>query len=120
AEEEWDDRQESLRTIFDSLEDLLMIVDANSGQILNVNQKVEELLGYSKKMLLKMTVKEIHPEKTHEMHETLIEAMKKKKNIFNMVLSDSDGKKINFRVTTNPIIYYKRDALIFVLRPIKI
>ncbi|NHK32641.1 MAG: PAS domain S-box protein, partial [Asgard group archaeon] len=42
AEEEWDDRQESLRTIFDSLEDLLMIVDANSGQILNVNQKVEE------------------------------------------------------------------------------
>ncbi|NHJ39254.1 MAG: MEKHLA domain-containing protein, partial [Asgard group archaeon] len=118
AEEDWVLRQESLKTIFDTLEDLIIIVDADSGLILNINQKVEDLLGLTKKKILKMNIKEIHPKKDQDAHLKLMQAIKKKKNIFQMTLTNNNNEKIDFKVTTNPLTYYKKDALIFVLHQI--
>lgn len=118
AEEEWHLREESLKTIFDTLEDILLIVDANSGQILNINQKAENLLGITKKRLLKMNIKDIHPKEDQDIHTKLMQAIKKKKDVFQMVLSTTDGKKIAFKVTTSPLTYYNKEALIFVLHPL--
>ncbi|NHJ48376.1 MAG: PAS domain S-box protein [Asgard group archaeon] len=119
AEDDWIVRQESLRLIFDSLEDLLIIVDEKSGQILNANEKAERVLGISKKKLHKMTIQDIHPKKTHNMHEKLMEALSRKKEVFEMTFTTTDEKEIKFKVTTTPLTYYNKDALLFVLHPLE-
>ncbi|MCB9813100.1 MAG: PAS domain-containing sensor histidine kinase [Pseudomonadales bacterium] len=49
-------QNENYQTIFNSLNDAIFIYDEDTGQILDVNKKMSELYGYSKKEALKIDV----------------------------------------------------------------
>ncbi len=60
AQDELRESQNELRSMFDSLQDYVFVLDGN-GSIIEVNQKVLDSLGYSKKELLEVSVLEVHP-----------------------------------------------------------
>ncbi|MBO9997588.1 MAG: PAS domain S-box protein [Cyanobacteria bacterium SID2] len=60
--------RENLQTLFDTMADLVFVVD-ECGQILNVNPAVERRLGYSREELLTMSVLDLHP--PHQRQTTL-------------------------------------------------
>lgn len=56
AEEALKASEENYRTIFESVNDAIMIHDAQTGRTLDTNPKMEELLGYSKEELAQMKI----------------------------------------------------------------
>ncbi|NHJ48375.1 MAG: PAS domain S-box protein [Asgard group archaeon] len=55
AEEELKHSQDLLQSVFDTLDEIFIIFDSDSGNILNSNEKLQKKLGYANKELLKMT-----------------------------------------------------------------
>ncbi len=74
AEEALRESQTNLRTLFDSLEDFLFVLDVE-GHVLEVNPVVLERLGYSKAELLGENVLKVHPPDRRDEAATIIADM---------------------------------------------
>ncbi len=57
AEEELKKSEETFKSIFDGANDAIFIHHISDGRILNVNRKVEEMFGYTKEEILRMSMK---------------------------------------------------------------
>ena len=57
--------EKNFKTLFDTIDDLLIIGDPE-GRILHTNRAVQEKLGYTKKELTAMRIPELHPEAVRE------------------------------------------------------
>ena len=55
--------EERFRTIFDSVSDLIILHDFDTGAFLEVNQRASEMLGYTRDELLKMTIGDLSENK---------------------------------------------------------
>ena len=55
--------EERFRTIFDSVSDLIILHDFDTGAFLEVNQRASEMLGYTREELLKMTIGDLSENK---------------------------------------------------------
>jgi PAS domain S-box-containing protein len=64
----------NLQTLFDTLDDMLFILDVN-GRIVHVNPAVEKRMGYSKEELLRMNVFDVHPPEDRERAVAIIAKM---------------------------------------------
>jgi PAS domain S-box-containing protein len=60
AETEWREAQRNLQSLFNTMSDLLFVLD-RKGRILEINQAVIDLLGHSRKSLLGRPIAEIQP-----------------------------------------------------------
>ena len=54
--------EEAFRTIFDYSNDGILVVDANCDEIIRVNSKACEMLGYAREELLSLPMSAIHPD----------------------------------------------------------
>ena len=63
AEEALKESEERYRGIFDRANDGIIAYDLNSSKFLYVNISMSELTGYSREEILKLGVKDLHPEK---------------------------------------------------------
>ena len=74
AQEEARQIQKNLSGLFDTLSDYIFILDMQ-GCILDYNRAVAENLGYGPKALLDQSVTAVHPEKMHEMAQSIVRQM---------------------------------------------
>ncbi|MDP8203627.1 MAG: PAS domain S-box protein, partial [Candidatus Tenebribacter mawsonii] len=82
AEEEIKENEDRYRQIYQFSPDSVIIHDMDMN-ILDVNNKAVEELGYSKKELLKKTIYELHPE-TEQKHSAQVLDVMKKKDMLNV------------------------------------
>ena len=61
AEEERRKSEERFHKIFDYSNDAIFIIDPPQGEILDVNSKACEMLGYSRQRLTSMSISDVHP-----------------------------------------------------------
>jgi PAS domain S-box-containing protein len=94
AEGELKESQKNLKALFDSVEDLFLIVDSE-GNIIQTNRAVERRLGYSTEELTKMNILDVYPpDKKEEMKESLAEVKLGKKDTCNIPVIKKDGSII--------------------------
>ena len=69
ARKEWNETaaalrtsEEAFRTIFDRSYDGILVVDADRDEIIQVNSKACEMLGYAREELLSLPMSAIHPD----------------------------------------------------------
>jgi len=89
---------ESLRLqYFDRANDAAYVFDFKDGNILDANQYLTRMLGYTREELLKMTVFDIHPDEEYQQMLELIEMFKRSgevKGLTHMHLKTKDGRWI--------------------------
>jgi len=61
AEEALQEREDRLSKIFNHSNDAIFIIDPPNDKIMDVNPKACQILGYSKKELMAMSISDIHP-----------------------------------------------------------
>ncbi|MHA1121252.1 MAG: PAS domain S-box protein [Candidatus Heimdallarchaeota archaeon] len=79
AEEEVISSEANLQTIFDAIEDFLIVFDSKSGAILNINKGVRKKLGYTKRELLKKKFTDLFPKDEAKTMENLLDKVVKGK-----------------------------------------
>jgi len=71
---ELEENRSNLRSFFDSVENLLSVMDMQ-GTIIEVNQSLKMRLGYSGKELIGRNVLTLHPEQYHQQAKAIVQAM---------------------------------------------
>ncbi|NHJ39203.1 MAG: PAS domain S-box protein [Asgard group archaeon] len=94
AEEELIISQKHLQNIFDSLDEFLIIFDSQTGQILNVNRKAQNDLGYIQKSLLQMTIFDIINDSLEKAKKSLQNILISKEKIGKLAFKQITGKKL--------------------------
>jgi PAS domain S-box-containing protein len=64
AEESLKETELKFRTIFDSASDGIILLNVGSGKFSAANEKICDMLGYTKEELLKLSFSDIHPEES--------------------------------------------------------
>ncbi len=121
AEEALRESEEKYRALMNDADDAIILADTE-GNVIEVNKKAEELLGYTKKELLNMHITQITPK---EEIDRTIAAFKEtaKKGSGSHFLGDGvilrkDGKKVHVDITGSPIKYEDKILMQGVFRDI--
>ncbi len=91
------------RRIFESAKDGILILDAETGKIVDVNPYLIELLGYSKEQILEKAIWEIGFLKDIVANKDVFSELHKKEIVRyeNLPLETADGRKINVEFVSN-------------------
>ncbi len=91
------------RRLFETAQDGILILDADTGQITDVNPFLAEMLGYSYKDLLGKELWDIGPFKDMEAAKTAFKELQKKRYIRyeDLPLETKDGRPINVEFISN-------------------
>lgn len=112
AEEELMSSQKHLQNIFDSLEEFLIVFDSNSGQILNVNKKALELLGYAHRSLLQMTFFDITFDSEENARKSLQDIINGTQKTGKLVLKQNSDEKLPVQLNFTIVKSVDREILI--------
>ncbi|MFX1256916.1 MAG: PAS domain S-box protein [Promethearchaeota archaeon] len=117
-EEDLCEHQLSLQTLFDSVQDLIFVLNFE-GKILKTNKKVLECLGYSEKEILNMNVFDIHPaERREEAAAVIKDIIDEKLDLCLIPLVTKDGKLIHVETKATKGKWRNRDVLFGISRDI--
>ncbi|MCZ7402759.1 MAG: PAS domain S-box protein [Candidatus Methanoperedens sp.] len=114
AEKALHESEEKYRALMNEAGDAIILADMN-GNVLEVNKKMEELLGYTKEELSNMNIAKIHPE---EELERTIAAFKVSANLNDGQVLRKDGKIVPVDITGSAIEYAGRKAILGIFRDI--
>src|SRR4030043_1329734 len=91
------------RRLFETAQDGILILDADTGQITDVNPFLTEMLGYSYKDFLGKELWDIGPFKDVEAAKTAFKELQKKRYIRyeDLPLETKDGRPINVEFVSN-------------------
>ena len=107
--------EEKFRSIFENVDDIIVKID-KSGKVLEINQKIEKVLGYKKESIIGknfMTLGALKLKEAYKIISTYREVAKKGKvianikedvNITEFSLKHKDGSMVDFQISTTPII----------------
>jgi PAS domain S-box-containing protein len=112
AEEELMHSQELLKNIFDSLSDFFIVFDSNSGQILKVNKKALELLDYTNKSMLQMSLFKITKDSEEKTKKIIQDTLDGKIKTGKLILKKSSGKKLSVSFDFTLVKSLDRDIII--------
>lgn len=91
---ELEENRSNLRSFFDSVENLLSVMDMQ-GTIIEVNQSLKMRLGYSGKELIGQNILNLHPEQYHQQAKAIVQDMiQGKTNTCPLPLITKDGQFI--------------------------
>jgi PAS domain S-box-containing protein len=76
AEREVRESEKRFRDIFSAVNDGIIIVDPEDGKIIDVNDKVEKMLGYKKDEIIGMSVRNIHPDEIDQINTIVGDVLK--------------------------------------------
>ena len=101
------------RRLFEAAEDGILILDAETGQIVDVNPYIKKVTGYSHKELLKKKLWEIGLFKNiAASKESLIELQKKRYVRYeNMPLETKDGRHISVEFISNVYLFGRKKVI---------
>jgi len=117
AEQELLTKQLSLMTLFDALDEVLLVVDSKSGHLVMANKVAKEKFGLSDKNITKLTIFDLSPTKlvddSIEKMETLVS---NKSREFSMPIKTNEGQIIDFQISYYSYSINTRDVLVCILR----
>ncbi|MBK8944621.1 MAG: PAS domain S-box protein [Ignavibacteriae bacterium] len=118
AEEKLKISEENLKTFFNNVDLLIFILDEN-GNIIEINNTVEERLGYKKEELLNKTVLAVHPpEKEKEVLEIVREMLEGYREICPIPLLTKSGKYIPVETTVKKGTWNEKPAFFGITKDI--
>jgi len=110
--------EERYGTLFNSMEDLLFLVD-HKGRIIQVNPAVIKALGYSEKELLKLTVLDLYPpELREETSQIIIDIFAGRKDLCPLPLLAKNGERISVETKINRLILNNQKVILGISRDI--
>jgi PAS domain S-box-containing protein len=115
-----EDSEKRLMIIFESSKDGIMVADIETKRFIVANQASSEMLGYSHKELLAMSVQDIHPvEKLPAIVEKFEQqALGKISVAADVPIKRKDGSVFYADINTTPIVFGERDCLLGTMRDI--
>ncbi|MDO9532468.1 MAG: PAS domain S-box protein, partial [Deltaproteobacteria bacterium] len=122
AEEALKASEEKYRTIFSAVNDGIVVIDPESGDFLEVNQKLLEMTGYDKEESAKLSLEKVcstdPPFTFQEARELLRKAVEEGPQLFEWRAEDRDGRRfwIEINLTLTPL--GGRDRILAVIRDI--
>ena len=106
-EKEIVESEEHFRNLFEQSNDGIII--HRSGQIIDVNQRVCEILGYNKDQFLNMKIEDLHPKNNSEESAARIDNIFKKESLrFETQFKKVDGTLIDVEVSSRIIDYEEK------------
>jgi PAS domain S-box-containing protein len=90
---------------------VMLIIDPESGKIIDANPAAVNFYGWSKKELTKMNISEINQLSKAEVKAEMQAARRKNKRFFNFVHQTSDGSNKEVEVYSQPIDFGDQDLL---------
>jgi diguanylate cyclase (GGDEF)-like protein/PAS domain S-box-containing protein len=122
AEETLRESEARFRTIFDSVRDAIFVQDCETGAIVDVNQRMCEMYGYSHEEALRMNVEElssgIPPHTLKEANQWIAKALQGAPQTFEWRAKSRDGKLFWVDVTLRRARIGKQDRLLVSVRDI--
>jgi len=102
AEQALRESEERFSKLFEQSNDAILI--HKSGQIIDVNQRACEMLGYSKDQLRAMAIEDLHPEKNHtEFWRRIDTAQRERSLVFETQFKKADGTIVDVEVSSRVI-----------------
>lgn len=106
-------------TLFHSLDDFLLVVDAADGRLLIVNAAMENRLGYSQAELLTMRVLDLHPtEQRQEAAQIVADMLAGHRTLCTIPLMTKDGSYIPVETKVKLDTWEGRPALLAICRDV--
>ena len=108
------------RRLFESAKDGILILDAESGKIVDVNPFLTELLGYTKQNLIEKSIWEIGAfQDIYENKEKFLELQQKASVSYNhLSLKKADGQKVDVEFVSNTYLANRMNMIQFNIRNI--
>ncbi len=107
AEERLRESEERYRVLVETAADAIFVADPESGRILEVNHRAEELTGRSREELLRLHQWELHPPEEAERYASLFqEAIEHRGHIVvEVCVLHADGRRIPVEISSGGIVY---------------
>lgn len=119
AEEELKEREEQYQLMFEHASDGIITIDSESAKIIDCNQKMEEILGYSKKELRGILLSDIEALETPEEIRTHIEKIIEiGQDRFETKMEQKGGKIIDVEISASSFPYQGKKILLSFIRNI--
>jgi PAS domain S-box-containing protein len=101
------------RRLFEAARDGILILDANTGRIDDVNPFLIELLGFSRDEMIGKTVAELSPSEDEQSNEEIFERLRKQRYIRyeHLPLRTKDGRRIDVEFVSNVYETGGREAI---------
>ncbi|MHA1434662.1 MAG: PAS domain S-box protein [Candidatus Heimdallarchaeota archaeon] len=117
AEDELQRGKNNLQLIFDVITDMMLVVEVDTGKILNANKAVADCLGFTKDELFHKDLRELHPKKKQSKYEKLVsKILSGDVAKSEMVLLGKGGDEFLCEVTIHKEVYDNRPALIVLIK----
>ncbi|MFZ3168473.1 MAG: PAS domain S-box protein [Candidatus Methanoperedens sp.] len=119
AEKALEESEEKYHALMNQAGDAILLVDMNEN-LLEVNKKAEELLGYTKEELSNMNIAQIHPkEKLERNIATFKESVQKGSAFLNDgTILRKDGKIVHVDITGSSVEYAGKKVILRIFRDI--
>jgi PAS domain S-box-containing protein len=106
VEESLRESEERYRKLFEESNDAILI--HQSGQIINANKKAVNMLGHSKRQLLTMMIKDLHPEEGRTDSSKRLNTTRKRGSLlFETQWTRADGRMVDVEVSSKIIDHEK-------------
>lgn len=119
AEEIMRESEHKYRQLFESLCDAVLLIDAETGRILDANQQAETLLGYSRGQIMGMNQTKLYPvDKAEESRQHLKRlAQAGGSTGYDVELLDQAGKAHRVHINGAPFLLFEKKLVIALIRP---
>ena len=117
AEQELQAKQLSLMTIFDALNEMLLVVSGSTGQLVMANKAAKEEFGLSDKKLVKMSFSELFATTPQDDSvEEVSSLFTNETGEFSKPLKTSDGQIIDYKISYYSYTIEKRDVFVCIIK----
>lgn len=97
--------KEALREMFDSHQAIMLLINANTGQILDLNEAAVKFYKYSKQELLKLNIEDINALPPEDVKRERMKSLNKEKNYFIFPHRLADGTIRQVEVYTSVYVF---------------
>jgi len=118
-EKKLEQREERFRRVFEKHSAPMLLIEPDSGEIVNANEAASNLYGYTREELSSMLIDDINQLSDEEVKKRRKEAEEQKRDRFVFPHRTKDGKIKSIEVNSVPIETDGKDLLFSILREIK-
>ncbi len=115
VEESLRQSEERFRTIFEHSGTVMLVLDPETGNIIDANYRAEEFYGYSREQLKKLNIKNINTLPADRIQQLMSEAKDRKQNYFVFQHRLSSGEVRDVEVYSYPIHFGRKKYLLSII-----
>jgi PAS domain S-box-containing protein len=110
--------EQRFKSIFDRHDAIMLLIEPDTGRIIEANQSAERFYGYARPDLLNMKIQQINMLSPDEVHEERQRAFSEKRNYFVFPHRLANGKVRTVEVHSSPIRYSGNQILFSIIHDI--